>query len=159
MPCRLQLTSGTERDTIETLSEEAVIREGGKPVTAESFGERIRKRRDQERLSQAELAERVGISRTYLSEIERGLARNLSWRVVESLTTELGLSVDPELDVEQSLENLPTGLAEFKASREDIPDQDIVMLASLKFRGKQPTTPEAWALIYSAIEVATRSTT
>jgi transcriptional regulator with XRE-family HTH domain len=126
-------------------------------MTAESFGERVRKRREQEGLSQAELAEKVGISRTYLSEIERGHATNLSWKVVESLTTELGLSIEPEVTGEQHLENLPPGLAELKASREDIPDQDIIMLASLKFRGKQPTTRDGWALIYNAIEVATKS--
>jgi transcriptional regulator with XRE-family HTH domain len=128
-------------------------------VTTERFGERVRERRIKEGLSQADLAEQVGISRTYLSEIERGLATNLSWRVVENLTTELGLSVTPELDAEQRLENLPPGLAEFAASREDVSEQDTVMLASLKFRGKQPTTPEAWALVYNAIEVATRSST
>lgn len=127
-------------------------------MTTEHFGERVRKRREQEGLSQAELAEKVGISRTYLSEIERGLATNLSWRVVESLATELGLTVEPDSDVEQRLQDLPPGLAEFKASRKNIPDTDIVMLASLKFRGKQPTTPEGWALIYNAIEVATKST-
>ena len=128
-------------------------------MTTKHFGERVRERRKQDGLSQSELAEKAGISRTYLSEIERGVATNLSWRVVESLTTELGLSVTPELDAEQRLVNLPPGLAEFAASREDISEQDTVMLASLKFRGKQPTTPETWALVYNAIEVATRSST
>lgn len=130
---------------------------GDKPLTAKSFGKRVRERREQEGLSQAELAEKVGISRTYLSEIERDLATNLSWRVVESLTIELGLSIEPEVEGEQRLKNLPPGLAEFQASRDDIPEQDILMLASLKFRGKQPTTRDGWALIYNAIEVATKS--
>lgn len=121
----------------------------------ESFGERVRQRREQEGLSQAELADKVGISRTYLSEIERGRATNLSWKIVESLANELGLSVESEPEVEEHLENLPDGLEEFAKSR-NLPPQDILMLAQLKFRGKQPTTPAMWELLYRAIEVATK---
>jgi len=124
-------------------------------VTTEQFGERVRERRIQEGLSQADLAEKAGISRTYLSEIERGLATNLSWKVVEGLAAELGLRVEQEAHAEDPLENLPPGLAEFAKSR-DLPPQDILMLARLKFRGKQPTTPDKWELLYNVIEMATR---
>lgn len=123
-------------------------------MTAESFGERVRKRREQEGLSQAELADKAGISRTYLSEIERGRATNLSWKVVEGLAATLGLSIEPESSVEEHLDELPPGLEEFAKSR-NLPPQDKLMLARLKFRGKQPMSPEMWALVYSAIEVAT----
>ena len=123
-------------------------------MTAESFGERVRKRREQEGLSQAELADKAGISRTYLSEIERGRATNLSWKVVEGLAAALGLSIEPESRVEEHIGELPPGLEEFAKSR-NLPAQDKLMLARLKFRGKQPTSPEMWALVYSAIEVAT----
>lgn len=119
------------------------------------FGERVRERRVQEGLSQADLAEKVGISRTYLSEIERGVATNLSWKVVEGLAAELGLTVEQEPNVEERLENLPPGLAEFAESK-GLPPQDVLMLAGLKFRGKQPTTPDKWELLYNVIEMATR---
>ena len=124
-------------------------------MTKEAFGERVRKRRQQEGLSQVELAEKVGISRTYLSEIERGRATNLSWKLVERLAATLGLSMEPEPYVDEQLSELPPGLEEFVNSR-NLPPEDRLMLARLKFRGKQPTTPEMWALVYGAIEVATR---
>ena len=124
-------------------------------MTTAQFGERVRERRLQEGLSQVELAEKVGISRTYLSEIERGVATNLSWKVVERLTAELGLPVEKEGGAEDSMENLPPGLAEFAKSK-GLPPQDIVMLARLKFRGKQPMTPDRWELLYNVIEMATR---
>jgi len=124
-------------------------------VTTECFGERVRYQRIQEGLSQSELAEKVGISRTYLSEIERGIATNLSWKVVEGLAAELGLKVEQESNVEDRLESLPPGLAEFAESK-DLPPQDVLMLARLKFRGKQPTTPDKWELLYNVIEMASR---
>ena len=124
-------------------------------MTTGQFGERVRERRIQEGLSQADLAERVGISRTYLSEIERGVATNLSWKVVEGLAGELGLRIEQEPSAEDPLENLPPGLAEFAESK-DLPPQDVLMLARLKFRGKQPTTPDRWELLYNVIEMATR---
>jgi transcriptional regulator with XRE-family HTH domain len=124
-------------------------------MTTMQFGERVREQRLQEGLSQAELAEKVGISRTYLSEIERGVATNLSWKVVGRLTAELGLPVEKQGGAEDSMENLPPGLAEF-AKAKGLPPQDILMLARLKFRGKQPTTPDKWELLYNVIEMATR---
>jgi transcriptional regulator with XRE-family HTH domain len=53
----------------------------------------IRKRRDGLGLSQEELARRARISRTYLSNLERGVSRNPSWAVLERLRAALGGAV------------------------------------------------------------------
>ena len=45
------------------------------------FGDILRLHRMNHGLSQHELADRLGISRTYLSQIERGRADNLSWKL------------------------------------------------------------------------------
>jgi transcriptional regulator with XRE-family HTH domain len=51
------------------------------------------------RISQSELCERVGISRNYLSMIERGQAQNLSIEILVSLAKAMGARPDYLLNV------------------------------------------------------------
>ena len=116
-----------------------------------NFGQTIRDRRRQEGLSQAVLAQQAGISRNYLSQIERGKATNLSWQLRQTLTSLLGIQ-EAELTANSELTTLPTGLAEF-AQRVDLPQDDVVMLSRLKYRGKQPNTADKWEMLYNVIKV------
>lgn len=59
---------------------------------AERFGLAVRTRREELGLVQEELAERAGIHRTYLSDVERG-SRNVSLANIERLAGALGLSL------------------------------------------------------------------
>jgi len=59
------------------------------------LGVTIRRMRQSLRISQEELAERCGLHRTYLSDVERG-QRNLSFLALLSIARGLGLTV-PEL--------------------------------------------------------------
>lgn len=118
----------------------------------DEFGKKVRERRMEEGLSQEKLAQAVGISRNYLSQIERGQATNLSWQVMERLTSILGLKAEPEGLKDSDLVNLPASLAEF-AKTAGLPPDDILMLARLKYRGQQPTTAEKWELLYTAIKM------
>lgn len=115
------------------------------------FGRKVRDRRLEEGLSQEKLAQLVGISRNYLSQIERGQATNLSWQVMERLTRLLGLKGEP-IDRDDEMSNLPISLAEFAKSA-GLPPDDVLMLARLKYRGQQPTTPEKWELLYNVIKM------
>jgi transcriptional regulator with XRE-family HTH domain len=124
-------------------------------MATESFGKRIRERRIQEGLSQDELAQHTGISRNYLSQIEREQATNLSWQVMERLATALGLKLEAETEPEIAEEQLPEGLREF-ARTAKLPPADVAMLARLQYRGRQPRTPEQWQIIYSVIKTATQ---
>ena len=114
----------------------------------DEFGKKVRERRVEEGLSQEKLAQAVGISRNYLSQIERGQATNLSWQVVERLTSVLGLKEQET----QSDTILPSSLAQF-AKTAELPPDDIFMLAHLKYRGQQPDTPEKWELLYNVIKM------
>ena len=116
----------------------------------DEFGKKIRERRVEEGLSQEKLAQAVGISRNYLSQIERGQATNLSWQVMERLTSVLGLKVEQEGTKSETV--VPSSLAEF-AKTAGLPPDDILMLARLKYRGQQPTTPEKWELLYNVIKM------
>jgi len=115
------------------------------------FGKQVRERRTEEKLSQEKLAQTVGISRNYLSQIERGQATNLSWQVREKLTSVLGLKEVEKAQTSSEL-GLPPSLAEF-ASKVGLPPDDVLMLARLKYRGQQPTTPEKWELLYNVIKM------
>ncbi len=61
----------------------------------ENFGEMVRKRRRQAELSQEELAEKLGIHRTYMSFIERGI-RNPSLLMVFKISRALKIKL-PDL--------------------------------------------------------------
>lgn len=180
------------------------------PLLPEPFGYTVRQQRRSRKLSQQELAEAAGISRNYLSQIERGLATNLSWQVRQRLTEVLDLETSPtaaiptaamptaalptaaiptaalpttalpttalptaprptaantnraESDPEPSTASsraattesglqLPPSLIAF-AEQTAIPSTDLLMLARLKYRGQQPTTPEKWAELYQVIK-------
>jgi transcriptional regulator with XRE-family HTH domain len=122
-------------------------------VTARPFGARVRERRIQEGLNQGELARKADISRNYLSQIERGEATNLSWQLVERLTTILGLKEERSEDAQLDRASLPAGLAEFARSA-NLPDDDLRMLARLQYRGRQPTTQKEWGILYNVIKAA-----
>lgn len=57
-----------------------------------ALGQNVRKLRKLHKLSQESLAEKCGVHRTYLSDIERG-ARNLSLSVVLRIAAVFGISV------------------------------------------------------------------
>lgn len=123
------------------------------PQVAEAFvqfGMQVRDRRRQEKMSQGDLAQKVDISRTYLSQIERGEATNLSWKVRQRLCLMLGLPVDDRPEMEG--DGLPESLLAC-ATRLKLPPDDVQMLANLKYRGKQPDTPEKWEMLYTVIKM------
>src|SRR3954463_1581641 len=61
------------------------------PDIRERFGDAVRARREELGLTQEALAERAGIHRTYLSDVERG-ARNVSLLNIERLAAALALA-------------------------------------------------------------------
>ncbi len=131
-----------DRSALKPQAEAPAISLGG-------FGAVVRDRRRAEKLSQVELAERVEISRNYLSQIERGEATNLSWQVRNRLCDVLGI----QEETSREGGNLPESLQVF-ATRSKLPPDDVQMLANLKYRGKQPDTPEKWEMLYNVIKVA-----
>ena len=68
------------------------MRKGAKPDIRERFGFAVKVRREELHLTQEELADRAGIHRTYLSDVERG-GRNLSLINIERLAAALALRI------------------------------------------------------------------
>ena len=63
-----------------------------RPDVQERFGTAVKFRREELKMTQEDLAEKAGIHRTYLSDVERG-TRNLSLVNIERLAAALSLSM------------------------------------------------------------------
>lgn len=126
--------------------------------TAEpQIGDRIRRYRGETALSLSQLAERAGISKSYLWNLENhpqdkrpsaktlyALAQVLGVTIADLLGTELVAT--EEIEVEEAL-------ADF--AREDkLPKSDVTMLASIQWRGERPRSVERWRYIYQAIKTS-----
>lgn len=113
------------------------------------FGSQVRKYRTEKGLSQEELAEQVGISRNYLSQIERGVSTNLSLEVAKKLSETLGLLLE-----EPQIHQIPDSLRQL-AEEDDLGPSEIRILAGIEYRGQRPETVEEWRLLHLAIKTAT----
>jgi transcriptional regulator with XRE-family HTH domain len=68
------------------------MRKRGKPDVREHFGFAVKLRREELRMTQEALADRAGIHRTYLSDVERG-SRNISLINIERMAGALALTM------------------------------------------------------------------
>lgn len=68
------------------------MKKRGKPDIRERFGFAVKSRREELGLTQEDLADKAGIHRTYLSDIERG-TRNVSIINIERLANGLSLHI------------------------------------------------------------------
>ena len=58
------------------------------------IGERVKKLREEKKMSMTELAERAGVAKSYLSSLERNLQTNPSIQFLEKIAGVLGVPVD-----------------------------------------------------------------
>ncbi len=125
---------------------------------AVTLGERLRLRREEKGLLAADLARRTGISKGYLSDLESGRAPRPSADVLYRLATELGITIADLLgkEVRPAARDAPPALREF-ADEAGIPEEDVEMLAQIRFRGEQPTTADDWRFLYESIKRSIRS--
>ena len=117
----------------------------------QGLGRRVSQRRKELGLSQGGLAEKAGISRNYVSLIERSEARNVSMKVVGQLaialdTTPSDLMGQPdEYDV-----LIPTALREFGLERR-LSFETVDRLARIPRRGQEPKSARQWQALYESV--------
>ena len=68
------------------------MRKKAKPDIRERFGFAVKIRREELKMTQEDLADKAGIHRTYLSDVERG-SRNLSLVNIERLAAALDMPI------------------------------------------------------------------
>lgn len=128
--------------------------QGGKQ-TVSGVGRRIRKYREQRGLTLSGLAERADISKSYLWSLENeDTHARPSGESLYAIAEALGVTMSDLLG-RKLLTTRPTGsisksLREF-AEENDVPESDLHMLATIRFRGEVPKTKERWKYIYDAI--------
>jgi transcriptional regulator with XRE-family HTH domain len=124
-----------------------------------SIGKTIRIWREAMDLSLNQLAESSGVSKGYLSQLENGVVARPSadalGRIAEALGKPLYELLGERRVAEEGGAKLPRGLEQMLESRSAkgrvIPPEDVEMLKSIRYRGRQPKTAEDWDFLYETI--------
>ena len=112
---------------------------------------RILTRRKQMGLSQTGLADAAGISRNYVSLLERGEARNMSMKVISQLALALGTTPAQLLGKpDESGGLIPPALRQF-GLQAGLSYSTVDRLSAIPARGQEPQTVEGWQELYKAI--------
>ena len=102
-----------------------------------SLGARVRRWRSARGLSQAAFAALVGVSRNYVSQLERGVSTNPSLEVAQRICHELGMDMHPpQLSPPDCLQQL--------AEEDRLEPEEVRVLTGIHYRGQQPTGVGGW---------------
>jgi len=118
-------------------------------MDAVELGTQVLEKRKEKGLSQEELGKMAGISRNYVSQIEHGVAHNISIKVINQLAVALGASL-AELTGESSQIVIPSSLRDF-GIQNNLSYEIIDKLARIPARGKEPKSVNEWQELYQAI--------
>ena len=118
-------------------------------MDAIELGRQVLEKRREKGLSQDELGKMAGVSRNYVSQIERGVAHNISMKVVNQLAVTLGAS-PAELTGETFQLVIPPSLRDF-GLQNSLSYEVIDKLARIPMRGKEPKSVKEWHQLYQAI--------
>jgi len=123
----------------------------------EGIGGRIRRFREDTGLSLSALAAKAEVSKGYLHRLEsESTGARPSGKTLYALAEALGVTMSDLLGrklLAPAQPEIPEALREL-AHEEGLPEVDVLMLASIEFRGEAPRTKERWRYIYNAIEMS-----
>ena len=127
----------------------------------------LRKFREELGLSLDDVATRAAISKAYLWELERDVegVKKPSAAVLMRIATALSKTLAqllslPTVQAPQGPVELPPSLKAFRdrllGQGQSLTDDDVRDLASMRFRGAQPQTPDEWHQLYLFLISTTR---
>jgi len=124
-----------------------------------NIGERIKTLRVDAGMSLGDLERDCGLSKGYLSQLERGESDNPSvdalLKIAGALHVDAAYLMGTKSEDESEPRDLPEGLKAFLKGRRShgdaVPVEDVRMLLGIKYRGRQPRTPEDWGYLYETI--------
>jgi transcriptional regulator with XRE-family HTH domain len=112
----------------------------------QDWGTKLRQARLARGWSLAGVADRTGLSRAYISAIERGQSKRPGAEVVRRLESALGI---PERGDIAPLET-PAALASV-AEEHGLSAKEVEALAGIRIHGKQPQSKQRWDFIFQAL--------
>ena len=120
-----------------------------------AIGRRVRQEREKAGLSLAQLAQRSGVTKTYLVRLETQ-GGNPSVEVVTRIADALDLTAadllgGPVIRFVEDQHEIPPSLRAF-AEEAHLSSSDIKMLASIRWRNEEPPrTTERWRFVYRSL--------
>ncbi|MDT8069517.1 MAG: helix-turn-helix transcriptional regulator [Terriglobia bacterium] len=136
-------------------------------IDLKKLGAKIRFLRQGKDWALADLAEKSGVSKAYISDLENGAAGKPNIQYVFNIAVALDVTLDDLLKDATAKEqrakrrssgDLPPGLAELQQelalSDDALSQADVEMLAQVNFRGNRPRDKEGWRFVLQAIRMA-----
>ncbi len=131
------------------------------------IGINIKKYRELKDYSLSDLAEKAGVSKAFLWEIEQGNSKRPGAEVLFKIATALDVTVaelmgkkSPKVKSPEIEPDINDGLKEFIKERKQqgnpLAQDEIRSLAYVQFRGGRPQTKDDWALVYLTLKNSTR---
>lgn len=128
-----------------------------------NLGKKIEKLRKAREMTLQQLADKAEMSKAYLWQIEHGRSdhqrpgAHILYNIATALeTTVADLLEDPVRVQAGAMMNLSKGLKRLIEDRKKqgnpIPEDDIRMLANIRYRGRRPEAKEDWEYIYESIK-------
>ena len=125
-------------------------------MDGQTVGQRMKRRREELKISLNQLSEKSGVAKGYLWEIEddkgdkgsRPSADTL-FKIAEALGTSAADLLGKKIQ-KITTSDVADALKSF-ADKHNLPDADVEMLARIQFRGEKPETEEDWQYIYESI--------
>ena len=133
-------------------------------IDLKKLGEAVRFRRLGRGWSLAALADKSGVSKAYISDLENGTAGTPNIQYVYAIAVALDATLDELLSgatprVEKTkkrrVEDLPQGLAELQAELK-LSHDEVEKLAEINFRGNRPKDKEGWRFLLEAIQMVSQ---
>ena len=132
-------------------------------IDLKKLGENIRFARNGMGWGLSDLANKSGVSKSYISDLENGVAGRPNIQYVYSIARALDTTLDrliygavsteetPKNNVEVS-SDLPPGLAALKEEM-SLSDEDVERLASIHFRGNRPKDKQGWRYLLETLNM------
>lgn len=120
-----------------------------------SLADQIRTRRIARGLALAELARQARVSKGYLHELETKVdgprpSADVLYRLAFALGTSIGELLEKDLPRGEEVVDIPETLRDFALKRK-LNEEDIKMLAGIRYRGQQPQSAQDWEYLYESI--------
>lgn len=138
-------------------------------IDLKKLGAKVRFLRQGKGWSLADLAEKSGVSKAYISDLENGLSGKPNVQYLFNIAVALDVTIDdlvqeaitrePRSKRKRAPEELPPGLWDLQQELARSPetaltDEEVEKLAQVNFRGNRPKDREGWRFVLQAIRMA-----